>query len=74
MQVVVLATSILSTQSAVLSLPIQRLRRNTLFVDVLSVKARSILMCSTGMSYMLAGIALAYSVDITLSHTCRTLD
>lgn len=34
----VLAPSILSTEQVVTSLPIQRLRRNTLFVDVLSVK------------------------------------
>ncbi|XP_026663819.1 arogenate dehydrogenase 2, chloroplastic-like [Phoenix dactylifera] len=36
--VVLLATSILSTDAVLRSLPIQRLRRNTLFVDVLSVK------------------------------------
>jgi len=36
--VVVLATSILSLEAVVRSLPVQRLRRNTLFVDVLSVK------------------------------------
>lgn len=35
---VVLAPSILSTEQVLTSLPIQRLRRNTLFVDVLSVK------------------------------------
>lgn len=34
----ILAPSILSTEQVVTSLPIQRLRRNTLFVDVLSVK------------------------------------
>ena len=36
--VVVLATSILSTEGVLAGLPVQRLRRNTLFVDVLSVK------------------------------------
>ena len=36
--VVVLATSILSLEAVMRSLPVQRLRRNTLFVDVLSVK------------------------------------
>ncbi|XP_008793955.2 arogenate dehydrogenase 2, chloroplastic-like [Phoenix dactylifera] len=36
--VVLLCTSILSTDAVLRSLPIQRLRRNTLFVDVLSVK------------------------------------
>ena len=36
--VVVLATSILSFQDIVKKLPVQRLRRSTLFVDVLSVK------------------------------------
>ena len=36
--VVVLATSILSTEAVLAGLPVQRLRRNTLFVDVLSVK------------------------------------
>ena len=36
--VVVLATSILSTEAVLAALPVQRLRRNTLFVDVLSVK------------------------------------
>lgn len=36
--VVLLATSILSTTDVLHSLPIQRLRRNTLFSDVLSVK------------------------------------
>ncbi|KAL6764777.1 arogenate/prephenate dehydrogenase [Haematococcus lacustris] len=36
--VVVLASSILSTEKVLRSLPVQRLRRNTLFVDVLSVK------------------------------------
>ncbi len=35
---VILAPSILSTEQVLTSLPIQRLRRNTLFVDVLSVK------------------------------------
>jgi hypothetical protein len=38
LQVVVLATSILSTEKVLRFLPVQRLRRNTLFVDVLSVK------------------------------------
>ncbi|KAH7547428.1 hypothetical protein FEM48_Zijuj01G0309000 [Ziziphus jujuba var. spinosa] len=37
-EVVVLCTSILSTESVIKSIPFQRLRRNTLFVDVLSVK------------------------------------
>ncbi|KAI8464533.1 MAG: hypothetical protein J3K34DRAFT_440097 [Monoraphidium minutum] len=37
--VVILASSILSTEAVLRSLPVQRLRRNTLFVDVLSVKA-----------------------------------
>ncbi|XVF86402.1 hypothetical protein PTKIN_Ptkin18bG0036900 [Pterospermum kingtungense] len=36
--VVLLATSILSTETLLQQLPFQRLRRNTLFVDVLSVK------------------------------------
>ncbi|CAA3002565.1 arogenate dehydrogenase 2, chloroplastic-like [Olea europaea subsp. europaea] len=36
--VILLCTSIISTESVLKSLPIQRLRRNTLFVDVLSVK------------------------------------
>ncbi|KAG2332170.1 hypothetical protein Bca52824_003350 [Brassica carinata] len=36
--VVLLCTSILSTESVLKTLPFQRLRRNTLFVDVLSVK------------------------------------
>ncbi|KAK8926221.1 hypothetical protein KSP39_PZI018244 [Platanthera zijinensis] len=36
--VVLLSTSILSTTAVLRSLPIQRLRRNTLFADVLSVK------------------------------------
>ncbi|TVU07639.1 hypothetical protein EJB05_41003, partial [Eragrostis curvula] len=36
--VVLLATSILSAEAVVLSLPVHRLRRDTLFVDVLSVK------------------------------------
>lgn len=37
-EVVLLCSSILSTKSVLKSLPFQRLRRNTLFVDVLSVK------------------------------------
>eukprot|EP00898_Chlorokybus_atmophyticus_P006893 jgi/Chlat1/7204/Chrsp57S06850 len=37
-EVVLLSTSILSTEATLKSLPLQRLRRNTLFVDVLSVK------------------------------------
>lgn len=37
-EVVLLCTSILSTESVLQSLPLQRLKRNTLFVDVLSVK------------------------------------
>jgi len=36
--VVILASSILSTEAVLRSLPIQRLKRSTLFVDVLSVK------------------------------------
>ncbi|KAJ8562276.1 hypothetical protein K7X08_011567 [Anisodus acutangulus] len=36
--VIVLCTSIISTEPVLKSLPIQRLKRNTLFVDVLSVK------------------------------------
>ena len=38
--VVVLASSILSTRAVLDSLPVQRLLRSTLFVDVLSVKVR----------------------------------
>ena len=37
-EVIVLCTSILSTEAVLRALPVQRLRRNTLFVDVLSVK------------------------------------
>ncbi|KAG2447681.1 hypothetical protein HYH02_007141 [Chlamydomonas schloesseri] len=37
-EVVLLASSILSTEKVLRSLPVQRLKRNTLFVDVLSVK------------------------------------
>lgn len=37
-EVILLCTSILSTESVLYSLPTQRLRRSTLFVDVLSVK------------------------------------
>ncbi|EFJ52916.1 arogenate/prephenate dehydrogenase [Volvox carteri f. nagariensis] len=37
-EVVLLASSILSTESVLRNLPVQRLKRNTLFVDVLSVK------------------------------------
>lgn len=37
-EVIVLCTSILSTEGVLEALPLQRLRRNTLFVDVLSVK------------------------------------
>lgn len=36
--IVLLATSILSLETVVRSLPVQRLKRSTLFVDVLSVK------------------------------------
>lgn len=36
--VVILASSILSTEKVLRSLPVQRLKRSTLFVDVLSVK------------------------------------
>ncbi|KAM5548044.1 hypothetical protein ABKV19_002147 [Rosa sericea] len=37
-EVILLCTSILSTEKVLMSLPLQRLKRNTLFVDVLSVK------------------------------------
>ncbi|XP_068660566.1 arogenate dehydrogenase 2, chloroplastic-like [Aristolochia californica] len=37
-EVILLATSVTSTKSVLKSLPLQRLKRNTLFVDVLSVK------------------------------------
>ncbi|KAF8388447.1 hypothetical protein HHK36_027119 [Tetracentron sinense] len=37
-EVILLCTSIISTESILKSLPVQRLKRNTLFVDVLSVK------------------------------------
>lgn len=37
-EVVILASSILSTEAVLKSLPVQRLKRSTLFVDVLSVK------------------------------------
>ncbi|KAL4564045.1 hypothetical protein LXL04_028095 [Taraxacum kok-saghyz] len=37
-EVILLCTSILSTEKVLLSLPLQRLKRSTLFVDVLSVK------------------------------------
>ncbi|XVF34556.1 hypothetical protein REPUB_Repub18cG0069100 [Reevesia pubescens] len=37
-EVILLCTSILSTEKVLKSLPLQRLKRNTLFVDVLSVK------------------------------------
>lgn len=37
-EVILLCTSIISTQNVLLSLPFQRLKRSTLFVDVLSVK------------------------------------
>ncbi|KAL5706949.1 arogenate dehydrogenase (NADP(+)) [Ranunculus cassubicifolius] len=37
-EVILLCTSILSTESVLRSFPVQRLRRSTLFVDVLSVK------------------------------------
>jgi arogenate dehydrogenase (NADP+), plant len=37
-EIVLLATSILSTEAVLRSLPVTRLKRNTLFVDVLSVK------------------------------------
>ncbi|KAF8407300.1 hypothetical protein HHK36_006427 [Tetracentron sinense] len=37
-EVILLCTSIISTESVLKSLPVQRLKRNTLFVDVLSVK------------------------------------
>ena len=37
-EVVILASSILSLDAVLSSLPMQRLRRSTLFVDVLSVK------------------------------------
>ena len=37
-EIVLLATSILSLEAVLRSLPVQRLKRSTLFVDVLSVK------------------------------------
>ncbi|WCJ29973.1 arogenate dehydrogenase [Euphorbia peplus] len=37
-EVILLCTSILSTENVLKSLPVQRLKKNTLFVDVLSVK------------------------------------
>lgn len=37
-EIVLLATSILSLEAVIRSLPVQRLKRSTLFVDVLSVK------------------------------------
>lgn len=37
-EVVIFASSILSMESVLAALPVQRLKRNTLFVDVLSVK------------------------------------
>lgn len=40
--VVILATSILSMEAVLGSFPVQRLRRSTLVVDVLSVKARGL--------------------------------
>ncbi|CAN0878314.1 Arogenate dehydrogenase 2, chloroplastic [Linum grandiflorum] len=45
-EVVILCTSILSTEKVLQSFPFQRLKRNTLFVDVLSVKefAKTILL------------------------------
>ena len=36
-----LASSILSTKEVLRTLPVQRLKRDTLFVDVLSVKVRA---------------------------------
>jgi arogenate dehydrogenase (NADP+) len=44
-EVVLLASSILSTESVLKSLPLLRLKRNTLFVDVLSVKVTTALVC-----------------------------
>jgi hypothetical protein len=43
--VVILATSILSTEPVLRSLPLTRLKRSTLVVDVLSVKVRSVDRC-----------------------------
>jgi arogenate dehydrogenase (NADP+) len=40
--VVILATSILSTEPVLRSLPLTRLKRSTLVVDVLSVKVRNL--------------------------------
>lgn len=40
--VVVISTSILSMEKVLDSFPVQRLRRSTLLVDVLSVKARRV--------------------------------
>ncbi|KAI9191203.1 hypothetical protein LWI28_005066 [Acer negundo] len=37
-EIILLCTSIISTKQVLKSLPLQRLKRNTLFVDVLSVK------------------------------------
>ena len=37
-EVVIMASSILSSEAVLNSLPVQRLKRSTLFVDVLSVK------------------------------------
>lgn len=37
-EVIIICTSILSTEKVLASLPLERLKRNTLFVDVLSVK------------------------------------
>ena len=45
--VVVLCSSIVSTRKVINALNIQRLRRNTLFVDVLSVKVHSFLCLET---------------------------
>ena len=39
--VVIISTSILSMEAVLESFPVQRLRRSTLVVDVLSVKARA---------------------------------
>jgi hypothetical protein len=62
--VVVLCSSILSTADVLRSLPVQRLRRNTLFVDVLSVKVGG-LRCLFRFAFgsCLGGIVLAAKSD-----------
>ncbi len=62
MQVVVLASSILSTENVLRSLPVQRLRRNTLFVDVLSVKVWA-LPCQAGAVWLLGWSAEQQGIE-----------